>query len=363
MARFLKGLDLCESFFNEIARPVLETKFAEIPYSSALIGYGSDVIGFDDEMSTDHQWGPRFQLFLPEEGFTDLKERISSAFALGFPYLYKDFSTNFSAPDWSDNGVRCQQIIAEGPIDPLVEFHTIRSFFVDYLGYVPVNEIPVHQWLTFTEHRLLGATSGRVFHDELGLNLARQNLEYFPRDVWLWMIAAQWTMISDEEAFPGRCGIVGDDLGSRLVAARQIQRLMRLGFLMEKRYAPYSKWFGSAYRKLEIASVLLPILEKVTQAAHWKERDEYLAKAYSIMADKHNSLGIAVGLSSQTRNYFGRPFQVLFAERFAEAARNAIQSHELKQLVPLIGSVSQFTDSTALLDNVHLYRKLSSLYL
>ena len=362
MTAFVKGLDLCESFFNEIAKPILSTNFPSLRYAAGVIGYGSEVIGLDDEMSTDHMWGPRFQLFLPEESFDLWKGQITAAFAVGFPYEYKGFSTNFSKPDWNDNGVRWRELIQHGQIDPLIEYYTLRSYFENYLGYTPGEDVSVAQWLIFTEHRLLGVTSGRVFHDNLGINEVRQKLNYFPQDIWLWMMAAQWTMIAEEEAFLGRCGYVGDELGSRVVAARQVQRIMRLCFLMERRYAPYSKWFGSAFKKLDIAPLLLPTLDQVLAASHWQEREKYLGRAYKIMAEKHNSLGITEELDSNIRNYFSRPFQVLSAGRFVEAIRKVIQSAELKQLVPEIGSVSQFTDSTTVFDDVKLYVKLKNLY-
>lgn len=63
MGDFIKGLDLCEKFFYDVAKPVLDEYFPELVYSAGLIGYGSDVLGFDDEVSTDHMWGPRFYLF------------------------------------------------------------------------------------------------------------------------------------------------------------------------------------------------------------------------------------------------------------------------------------------------------------
>ena len=361
MTEFVKGLDLCESFFSEVAGPILSREFPSLRYSAALIGAGSEVIGLDDAMSTDHMWGPRFQLFLPED-FEGSKEAIAAAFSTRFQYEFRGFSTNFSPPDASDGGVRKQEPVLEGPIDPLVEYHTLRSYFGDYLGYAPFEEISVPQWLTFPEHRLLGVTSGRVFHDDLGLLDVRDKLAYYPHDVWLWMMAAQWTMIAEEEAFVGRCGFVGDELGSSVIAARQVQRIMRLCFLMERQYAPYGKWFGSAFRRLEIAPMLSPILENVLQASHWKEREGYLGRACTIVADKHNTLGLTGELSSATGPYFGRPFRVLSAQRFAEALRQKIHDPELKGLSPAIGSVSQFTDSTTIYDDVRLAGKLKGLY-
>lgn len=62
----LKGLKLCEGFFNDCARAILDESFPELRYSAGLIGYGSDVLGYDDAVSTDHMWGPRFYLFYPK---------------------------------------------------------------------------------------------------------------------------------------------------------------------------------------------------------------------------------------------------------------------------------------------------------
>jgi hypothetical protein len=362
MTTFVKGLDLCQSFFQEIAQPILITTFPSLRYSAGLLGYGSDVLGFDDALSTDHNWGPRFTLFLPEESFEERKTHIMAAFAAGFPYEYKGLSVNFSAPDWHDKGVRRQEFISQGAVDPLIEYHTVREYFENYLGYTPFKDIPVAQWLTFTEHRLLGVTSGRVFHDDLGIREVRQELAYFPREIWLWLMAAQWTMIAEEEAFVGRCGYGEDDIGSRVIAARQVQRLMRLGFLLEKRYTPYSKWFGAAFKNLDIASVLLPTLEQVLRAANWQEREHYLGRAYQIVVEKHNALSLTEELSVEMSAYFGRPFQVVGAHRFAAALRRAIHCAELQHLVPAIGSVSQFTDSVTLFDDIKLYGKLQKLY-
>ena len=45
MAEFIKGLELSESFFLEIAKPILDVHFPDLKYSAGLIGYGSDVLG------------------------------------------------------------------------------------------------------------------------------------------------------------------------------------------------------------------------------------------------------------------------------------------------------------------------------
>jgi hypothetical protein len=220
-------------------------------------------------------------------------------------------------------------------------------------------------WLTFPEEKLLCVTGGKVFHDGPGeLSRAREKLSYYPDDVWLYILASQWQKISQEEAFVGRCGDVGDELGSRIIATRIVQQLMRLCFLMERTYAPYSKWFGTAFSRLQCAPALSPIFMRIASAETWQERERYLAEAYRIVAEKHNALGITQPLSTEVSNYHTRPYQVIHADRFVDAIKRRIQSEEVRSIVPIIGSVDQLSDSTDLLDTPYpqLCRKLTVLY-
>ena len=56
-AGFVPGVRLAGEFYAEVVRPLLEVEFPGLPYAAALIGAGSEVLGFDTERSTDHDWG------------------------------------------------------------------------------------------------------------------------------------------------------------------------------------------------------------------------------------------------------------------------------------------------------------------
>ncbi len=202
-------------------------------------------------------------------------------------------------------------------------------------------------WLAIPEQRLRSLTAGRVFHDGLGqLEPVRARLRYYPHDVWLYLLAAQWQRVSQEEPFMGRCGQVGDELGSRLVAARLVRDVMRLCFLMERQSAPYIKWFGTAFARLDCAEELTPILARVLEARSWQEREEHLSTAYEFVARKHNDLRITDPLPVQVSPFHKRPFQVIQADRFVDAIRAAITGEEVRALPEHLGSVDQFLDST-----------------
>ena len=361
MNEFIPGLKLSGLFYEEIVGPLWEEHFPQIPYSAAIIGSGSEVLGFDTPQSTDHHWGPRLMIFLQEEDFHPYREKLYHFFGEHLPYSFKGFPTNFGLPDTI--GVRLLEEIESGAVNHRIEFLTIQGFFSNYLGLNPLEEISAKDWLTLPEQILLSLTAGEVYHDGLGtLRKIRQKLRYYPDDVWRYLLASQWNRISQEEAFVGRCGDVGDELGSRLIASRLIKDLMKLCFLMEKCYAPYNKWFGAAFARLGCAATLSPMFESILLAQSWKERERYLSMAYEFVANMHNALGITEPLDPKVSPYYGRPYLVIRADRFAEAIKASIQNEDIQDMDELIGSVDQFIDCTELVSNSTMFRRIPGLF-
>jgi Domain of unknown function (DUF4037) len=361
MPKFVPGLQLCKLFYKEEVKPILNKNFPKLRYSAAIIGWGSEVLGFDTPISRDHHWGPRVLLFLSENDYTRLKDQIDEALSDQLPYEFMGYSTNYSEPE--PNGVRHPVKITRGRIHHMVNIYTVRSFFKARLGIDPHKEWSALDWLVLPQQRLLELTSGEVYHDGLGeLETMRTRLKYYPRDVWLYMLAAQWTRISQEEAFVGRAGHVGDELGSQIVAARLVREIIKLAFLMEKRYAPYSKWLGTAFQRLRIAKTLTPLLRQVWLAKTWKTRDRSIAKAYSVMAQQHNALKITQPLATNISNYYSRPYSVIHGDRFAKAIKQAIKDPQIKRIKTDVGSIDQFTDSANVVEDLALCQKLRAVY-
>ncbi len=361
MSRFIPGLKLSKLFYKTEVRPILNKEFPKLRYSAALIGWGSEVLGFDTALSRDHHWGPRVLLFLSDKDYPELKDKICQTLSNKLPYEFLGYSTNYSKPD--PGGVRHAIKITSGPVDHMVNVYTVKSFFEARLGWDPSKKVAIPDWLTFPQQRLLELVSGAVYHDSLGeLQMARQKLRFYPRDVWLYLLAAQWTRISQEEAFVGRAGEVGDELGSQIVAARMVRETMKLAFLMEKQYAPYSKWFGSAFRKLKIGARLTPILRDVLLAKSRKAREKKLVQAYSVVARQHNSLKITTPLPTRASKYHDRPYLVIHGDKFANEILKAIKDPQVKRIKTNVGSIDQFTDSTDVIEDLSLGRSLGIVY-
>lgn len=350
---FIPGIELCRRFYWEAVRPVLDAEFAGVPHAAALVGSGSEVLGFDTPVSTDHHWGPRAMLFLREEDFATHADRIVERFRWRLPHRFLGYPTNFAQPVPEDPGTRLLKATDSGPIDHRVEIFTVRGFVLDYLGFDLNEHLAVADWLSFPQQKLRTLTGGEVYHDEVGLERTRAQFAYYPHDVWLYMLASGWTRVGQEEHLMGRAGQAGDDLGSALIAARLVRDAMNLCFLTARQYAPYAKWFGTAFMRLQAGAELAPKLEAVLRAGTWQERDAALTPVYEFLARQHNALALTEPLPAAVSSFWGRPFNVIHGDHFADALRRQIHDPAVRALAErgLIGNVDQVSDNTDVLEN------------
>ena len=361
---FIPGMELSRRFYWEAVRPVLDRSFLGVPHSAALIGSGSETLGFDDEMSTDHSWGPRLQLFLCPNDWEGLADDIDAALRHELPHSFLGYPTNFSDPDPEDGGTQVMEATESVPVNHLVETTTISRFLRGYLNFDIDRTICPADWLTFPQQKLRTIMSGGIFHDDIGLDAERARFTWYPPDLWRYLLAAGWARIGQEEHLMGRAGLVGDELGSALIASRLVRDLMRLCFLMERQYAPYAKWFGTAFSQLDSAAQLTDSLLAVQRAHTWQERDRWLSEAYHVAAAHHNQLALTESMPERTRAFFGRPFPVIALHGFADALLRSISDPNVAQLAQRRpnGSIDQFSDSTDLLEATELRPSLRALY-
>jgi hypothetical protein len=336
---FVPGLELAESLYTEVIGP----RLAGVAHSAALIGTGSEILGYDDIRSTDHGWGPRLQVFVEDPALEPVRAMLQK-----LPSEHRGWPTLIGSD--------------RVPLRTQVDVWTISGWVRRRLGVDPRGGLSWSDWLGLPQQVLLEATSGRVFHDGLHeLEPLRASLAWYPQDLWVWVLAAQWGRIGHEEAFVGRAAEVGDDLGSRVVTARIVRDIMRLCFLQEKVYAPYSKWLGSAFARLASSTDVGPALRAALAATAYSEREAALVEAYEAVAARHNRLGVTDPVEPTARLFHDRPFRVIGADRFADACLGAIADDALRQL-PLVGGVDQWVDSTDVLSHRERVRVLAEAY-
>ena len=161
-----------------------------------------------------------------------------------------------------------------------------------------------------------------------------------------------------------RAGYVGDELGSRVIAARLVHDLMNLCFLIERHYAPYSKWFGTAFQQLTCAEALTPVFHAALSALTWQEREKALTAAYEHVAEMQNNLNVIDPLPTKVSQFHNRPFMVIHTERFVNALTAQLQDPEVKRIAAFthIGAIEQFSTSTDVLAHREITRRMRTLY-
>jgi hypothetical protein len=348
---FVPGLQLSRSYYAEAVRPLL----ADLRHSAARIGSGSEVLGFDTPRSADHEWGPRLQLFLSPADAHRIAE-LDGLLAERLPRTFRGWSTHFTTVEGDRIG---RMAPTDGPVRHRVDITTVHAWWTAHLGLDPRAGLRPADWLALPTQTLAEVTAGAVFHDGLGeIEPIRDTLTWYPTDVWRYVLACQWQRIAQEEAFVGRTGEVGDELGSAVVTARLVRDLMRLALLLHRRYPPYSKWLGSAFAGLPVAPTLDPVLRGALTATGWQDRERHLTTAYEALAEAQNGTGLAAPVDPTTRRYFDRPFQVLGADRFADALVAAVTDPSIAAL-PRVGAIDQHADNTDLLTAPHRRRAVT----
>ncbi len=338
---FVPAAQLSRDFYAEVVRPLL----SERPHSAALLGRGSDVLGYDSERSTDHGWGPRLLVLLDDE---DAVEELRGVLDARLPERFKGWPVRFG---WE-------------AVEPThhVTVSTLPDWLFEHLGADATAGMSLLDWLLTPQQKLLGVVAGAVHADISGaLRLLREALAWYPDQIWRWILACQWHRLAQEEAFVARAAEVGDETGSAVTAARLVRDMMRLALMLDRRYAPYQKWLGTAFARAKHADSLPAHLTDAVHARDVAAREAALASAYTALARRHNDAALTDPVDASIRNYHERPARVLMADRFT-AACLATVTHPALRGMPPIGAIDQVVDSTDLLETPRSYRRLAALY-
>lgn len=245
----MKGLELCEKFYFEYGEPMLKERFAPLlPHIAVgLCGGGSECFGYDDNISADHDFEPRFCIFLPSEKIVDRKSEfeLERAYAK-LPRTYLGYRRDTVAPV---GGNRCGVIRME-------------NFLLEKTGSADGN-LPLKAWFSIPEQALIEATNGKIFFDGSGeLTAIRSRLAYFPNDVRLKKLAGHiWLMGQAGQYNYSRCVSRGDTAAAQLCATEFVKSTLSVIFLLNRRYLPYYKWSFHALRDLDLLSDLYEPME------------------------------------------------------------------------------------------------------
>ncbi|WP_373560697.1 DUF4037 domain-containing protein [Bifidobacterium longum] len=308
----VSGLKLARAFWTQMGKPMIAAKYPQYAgcIAAGLVGHGSECYGFDDAYSQDHDFGPRFCLWLTDEDYATIGEQLEADYEAlprkfsvdtqgrvtfeaharsdasgAFPSAGADSTVIPDAANAPTLGTATDDAataesgaassdVAEAmttpidaplfPVTPRAQganrrdgVFRIGDFFESITGYrtAPAQTAP-HEWLMLQESTLAAATNGEVFADPTGLfSKTRQGFKNMPDDVRLALISKRLGMIAQAGQYNlPRSLKRGDGAAAWLSIHEFVQATASLVFLvnvpMVVGYMPYYKWQFAALRKL-----------------------------------------------------------------------------------------------------------------
>lgn len=240
-----KGLELCRQYYEAFGKKMIEEKFkAEKPYMAiGLFGFGSDCLGYDDDISRDHDFGGGFCILLPEPVYSKIGKDLQKAYD--------------QLPDEFAGIRRMTSFHGQGRVGVF----EINAFFEQFLQQIPQT---LSQWLYVDENALLNCTNGMIFEDHYGeVTRIREYLHYYPEDVRIKKIVRALAKMAQSGQYNyARCMKRGQVVAASLALHEFIDQTLSLIYLLNRKYKPYYKW---SFYGLKDCTVLYDVKDSLEQ--------------------------------------------------------------------------------------------------
>jgi tetratricopeptide (TPR) repeat protein len=241
----LNGIEISKLYYKAYGEPMLKAKYADYydKITVGLVGEGSECFGFDDEYSTDHDFGPSFCMWVDSDVFDEIGE---------------DLANDYNALPKSYMGFKARNTIATG-LGRVGALKT-EDFYKNILGFdLPTTD---EQWHLIPQEYLATATNGEIFKAGTGkFDKIRNQIAYYPKNVRLQKLAIALGKMSQTGQANYPRMIKRGDLGSAQLCINEFVRAtIECVYLLNGKYAPYYKWQFRGMDELKSLGEAKPLL-------------------------------------------------------------------------------------------------------
>jgi len=234
----MKGMELCERYWRTFGEGMMKEQFPDLlpRIAVGLAGSGSECLGYDDELSRDHDFEVGFCLFLPR----DIDSRRAFALERAYAALPSSFE-GIARPRLTPAGGSRRGVIWQ------------EDFLRDRTGRQD-GHVEGVEWLHLPEQALLEASGGRIFRDDSGaFSAVRRHLAFLPEDVRRKKLAGCFLLMGQAGLYNlPRCLARGEEGAARLALHEFVMQAAHAVFLLHSAYMPYYKWCFRAMRELAL---------------------------------------------------------------------------------------------------------------
>jgi hypothetical protein len=275
----MKGYELSRQFFEQCILPLLRQAYPELvpEMAAGVLGMGSDAAGLDDDLSREHHWGPRCNLLLADRH----EARCAGVEAFLHARCPREFH-GFAV--YHNRHNRCG-----------VTVETINHFFADMVGF-PAAPVDLAGWFALTEADLFHVTRGQVFYDAAGeLTRRREGFAYYPEPIWRKKLADWLVFLVGHGVYNiNRARLREDWPSATIYLGVTIKRVLEMGHLLNRTYAPYNKWLFRSFQQLpQFCGPVAPLIEETLATNSWEEKCLLLTRISVAINDELIRQGLA----------------------------------------------------------------------
>lgn len=259
--KLTSGMALARLFYDTYHTELLKGFEAYEQYMAfGLVGDGSECLGFDDELSKDHDYGAGFCVFLPRKIYNEIGEELAKAYDK-LPKTFMGVERIETKAGKGRVGVKCME-----------------DYYKEYIGCedVPRTE---QEWLFAKPERFLSATSGQVFKDQYGeFTRIRNGLkQFYPENIRLKLLAQQLTMMAQTGQYNYKRMLKrGEKVTTQMILYHYMEHTMNTVYLLNRRFAPFYKWKHKGMDTLSILPEIMDILNAIADMEYGDERIEQI---------------------------------------------------------------------------------------
>ena len=256
----LTGMEICRKFYEEYGRAMIHEKFPEYEDQMAvgLVGEGSEVFGYDDSFSRDHDFGPGFCIWLPKELYKAMGDKVQEEYD--------------KLPDTFMGITRATTEMGKGRVG----VWRMGDFFEEYTGYRTAPELAA-EWVEVDDYKLATVTNGEVWRDDLGeFTKRRAGFLAQPPEAYRVKLARMISSMAQMgQANYARSMARKDYVTAQICISKYMEDTLHCIFLLNDQYAPYYKWLLEGSKSLEIlpevGDMLRALADTKDQREYWKD--------------------------------------------------------------------------------------------
>lgn len=242
----IKGLELCKRYFEVYGRPMLEKEFAEYldKITVGLVGEGSDCFGLDDEVSRDHDFGPRFCLWVSKETYEVIGDRLQATYD-ALPNTFEGYTRNMTNTGTYRQGVM------------------VLEEFVEHLIFTKQMPITDNDWLLMPETGLAALNNGEIWLEGDGaFAKIREKLSRYPASVRRKKIAQSHHLVRQMGMYNYfRMKERGENIAAEISLAGYMENVMKVVYYLNNVYPPLYKWLHRGMKNFPKMAEIMDILD------------------------------------------------------------------------------------------------------